>query len=147
MPQTLAQNVVHIVFSTKNRERSLSEELQPKAWAYLAGICHNYRIVVHAIGGTDDHIHLLVQIPPLLSLAKAIQTIKSNSSRWISEQKRGFSWQRGYGAFSVSASLLPTVVRYIRNQKTLHRKMSFETEFLAMLNKHGVSFDREFIFD
>ena len=115
-------------------------------WAYVAGICKNHEILVHAIGGMDDHIHLLIQVPPSLSLAKAVVTIKSNSSRWANEEGHKFAWQQGYAAFSVSASLVPTVVRYIQNQEAHHKKMSFDEELFALLKKHGVEFDPKFVF-
>jgi len=92
----------------------------------------------------EDHIHLLIQVPPTLALAKAVLAIKSNSSRWANEEGHRFAWQQGYGAFSVSASLIPVVVRYIQNQEAHHRKMAFDAEFLAMLKKHGVEFDAKF---
>jgi REP element-mobilizing transposase RayT len=134
------------VFSTKDRRKAISKEFQPRMWAYAAGICRKLGILVHAVGGMDDHIHLLIQVPPSLSLAKAILAIKSNSSRWASEQGHKFAWQQGYAAFSVSASLIPTVVRYILNQEAHHKKMSFDEELLALLKKHGVEFDPKFVF-
>jgi putative transposase len=146
MPHTYAQNVLHLVFSTKDRAKLIPKELQPRMWAYAAGICKNHEILVHAIGGMDDHIHLLIQIPPSLSLSNAVNAIKSNSSRWAGEQGHKFAWQQGYAAFSVSASLIPTVVQYIQNQESHHKKMSFDAEFLALLKKHGVEFDPKFVF-
>jgi REP element-mobilizing transposase RayT len=112
----------------------------------VAGICKNLDIFVHAIGGMEDHIHLLLQIPPTLALAKAVVGIKSNSSRWVNEEGIRFAWQQGYGAFSVSASVVPAVDRYVRNQQAHHRKMSFEQEFVALLKKHGMEFDSQFVF-
>lgn len=132
------------MFSTKDRRKLLSREFQSRLWAYIAGICLNQGMIVHAVGGTDDHIHILVQIPPTLSLAKAVGTIKSNSSRWAHEQHEKVAWQQGYAAFSVGASNIPAVVRYIQTQETHHRKMNFEAEFLALLKKHGVEFDPKF---
>jgi len=146
MSHSYAQNVVHVVFSTKGRRRAIPAELQSRLWAYTAGICKKYQISVHAIGGTDDHMHLLIQVPPGLALAKAILAIKSNSSRWANGAGHKFGWQEGYGAFSVSASLLPVVARYIKNQADHHRKMTFDSEFLSLLEKHGVQFDPKFVF-
>lgn len=137
MSHTYAQNLLHIVFSTKDRRKSISPELQPRLWSYVAGICHNLEILVHAIGGMEDHIHLLIQIPPSLPVAKAVLTIKSNSSRWANEEGHNFAWQQGYGAFSVSNSNAPAVIQYIRTQQAHHKKMGFEPEFLALLKKHG----------
>ena len=146
MSHTYAQNVIHVVFSTKNRSKSISREFQPRMWAYVAGICKRHGIFVHAVGGMDDHIHLLVQIPPSLSLAKAVLAIKSNSSRWANEQGNKFGWQQGYGAFSVSSSRVPAVVRYIQDQESHHRKMTFDAELVALLKKHGIEFDPNFLF-
>ena len=144
MPHTYAQNTVHIIFSTKDRRGFIPKEFQPGLWAYIAGICKNHAIFTQAIGGAADHIHLLIQLPQSLPLAKAVLTIKSNSSRWAHAQNHKFAWQEGYAAFSVSASLVPAVVRYIQNQEAHHKKMSFDAEFLALLKKHGVSFDPKF---
>jgi REP element-mobilizing transposase RayT len=113
-------------------------------WAYAAGICKKLDIFVHALGGTQDHIHLLIQVPATLALAKAILTIKSNTSRWANETGQKFEWQQGYAAFSVSASIVPAVARYIQNQKAHHRRMSFDQEFMALLKKHGVEYDPKF---
>ena len=146
MPHTYSQNVIHVVFSTKDRRKVISKEFQPRVWAYVAGVCHKLGILVHAVGGMDDHIHLLIQVPPSLSLAKTVLAIKSNSSRWANEQGHKFAWQQGYAAFSVSASLTPRVVRYIQNQEAHHKKMSFDEELLALLKKHGVEFDPKFVF-
>jgi putative transposase len=146
MPHTYAQNVIHIAFSTKYRRKSISKEFQPRMWAYAAGICKNHGIFVHAVGGMDDHIHLLIQVPPPLSLAKAVLAIKSNSSRWANEQGNKFAWQQGYAAFSVSSSRVAAVIRYIQTQEAHHRKMTFEEELVALLKKHGVEFDPNFVF-
>jgi putative transposase len=116
----------------------MPNEFRPRMWAYAAGICKKFDILVLAVGGMEDHIHLLVQIPPTLPVTKAVLAIKSNSSRWASDEGHKFAWQRGYGAFSVSSSIVPTVIRYIQNLETHHRRMSFNAEFLALLKKHGM---------
>ena len=146
MSHTYAQNVVHVVFSTKDRQKTISPEFQPRLWAYAAGVRQNPEILVHAIGGIEDHLHLLIQVPPSLSVAKAILTIKSNSSRWANEQSHKFAWQQGYGSFSVSSSHVPAVVQYIRNPREHHKKRGFEEEFVALLKKHGMTFDPKFVF-
>jgi len=145
MSHTYSQNVIHLVFSTKNRQKLLSTEFRPRLWAYAAGICKNLDIFVHAIGGMDDHIHLLIQIPPTLAVAKAALTIKANSSKWAHEQGHKFAWQQGYGAFSVSRSIVPTVIHYIQNQEAHHKKMNFDVEFLSLLKKHTIEFDPKFV--
>lgn len=129
MSPTYAQNVVRI--QHKERRNAIPEELQPRLWAYVAGICKHAGILVHAVGGTEDHLHLLVQIPPSLAVAKAVLMVKSNSSRWAKEVGHQFAWQEGYGAFSVSHSLLAAAIRYVQNQKAHHRKMGFAAELDA----------------
>jgi putative transposase len=108
MSHTYSQNVVHIVFSTKERRKSIPAEFRAKLWAYAAGICKRHGILVYAIGGMEDHVHLLMQVPPSLALAKAVAAIKANSARWANEGANKIEWQEGYGAFSVSASNVPT---------------------------------------
>lgn len=146
MPHTYSQNLVHIVFSTKERRKLISKDHQEHLWSYLGGICKHQTIFIHAIGGMDDHVHFLLQIPPSLPLAKAVLLLKSNSSRWMKEQGHKFAWQQGYGAFSVSASNAGSVIRYIRNQEQHHKKMSFDNEFLLLLKKHGIAFDPKYVF-
>jgi len=95
MSHTYAQNVVHVVFSRKERRKTIPGEMQARLWTYMAGICRKLEIRVHAIGGAENHVHLLLQIPATAVLAKTVLTIKANSSRWMNEQKRGFEWQEG----------------------------------------------------
>jgi putative transposase len=146
MAYSYARNHIHLVFSTKERRNTISKELQPRLWAYVAGICKNYDMTALAIGGTENHMHILLCLPPALALAKAVQLIKANSSKWISEQGIQFAWQEGYGAFSVSSSNLEGVTRYIRNQEAHHRKFNFEDEFRSLLKKHGAEYDPEYVF-
>jgi len=135
-----------VVFSTKERRKLIDPQMQPKLWAYLAGIGRNHGFLVLANGGIADHVHLLIQLPPALALAKAVLLMKSNSSRWMNEHGVRFAWQEGYGAFSVSSSNLAAVERYIQNQPAHHRKVTFEEEFLALLRKHRIEFDLKYVF-
>jgi putative transposase len=120
--------------------------MRPKLWSYMAGIARNHEFLVLANGGMADHVHLLIQLPPVLALAKAISVVKSNSARWMNEHGMDFNWQEGYGAFSVSASNLGTVERYIADQERHHRKKTYEQEFLGLLRKHRIPFDPEYVF-
>jgi len=146
MAHSYTQNILHVVFSTKDRARTITPEMQPRRWAYIGGICRKEDIPLRAIGGMEDHLHLLLQLPATYSLAKTILTIKANSSSWLRESSPRFAWQKGYGAFSVSSSLLPTVERYIHNQRAHHYKISFEDELCALLQKHGVAYDSKYVF-
>jgi REP element-mobilizing transposase RayT len=141
-----SRNHVHVIFSTKERRKTIPKELQPRLWAYLAGICKNYEMIALIVGGAQDHVHLLFHLPPKLALAKAVQLLKSNSSKWMSDQVQEFSWQEGYGAFSVSSSNIESVTRYIHNQEAHHRKIGFDEEFQAILAKHGIEYDPKYLF-
>ncbi|HZI56854.1 MAG TPA: IS200/IS605 family transposase [Verrucomicrobiae bacterium] len=115
MSHSYSQNHLHIVFSTKDRQKLIEPTMQPKLWSYMAGIGRNHGFLVLAHGGMEDHVHLLIQLPPVLALAKAISVVKSNSSGWMNDHGMKFNWQEGYGAFSVSASNLAVMERYIAN--------------------------------
>jgi putative transposase len=146
MSHAFSRNHIHVIFSTKDRRKTIPKDLQPRLWAYLAGICKNHEMVALIVGGTQDHVHLLFHLPPKLPLAKAVQLLKSNSSKWISDQIREFPWQEGYAAFSVSSSNIESVTRYIQNQETHHRKIGFDDEFQAILKKHGIEYDPKYLF-
>jgi putative transposase len=135
------KNHIHLVFSTKDRQPSISNDVQPELWSYMAGICRNQGMAAIAINGMADHAHVLFHLPPVMSLAKAVQLLKTNSSKWMNEHGRRFTWQEGYSAFSVSVSNTPVVAKYIRNQEQHHRKMTFEQEYRALLKKHGIDPD------
>ncbi|MGC2259276.1 MAG: IS200/IS605 family transposase [Candidatus Sulfotelmatobacter sp.] len=146
MSHTHAANFVHCVFSTKERRNLLPAESQERLYAYMIGIAGNLNFKILAAGGTSNHVHLLIALPPALTLAEVMQKLKANSSRWLGENGVQFEWQKGYGAFSVSPSLLSTVQAYIRNQAEHHKMRSFEEEFLVLLTKSGVAYDAERLF-
>jgi REP element-mobilizing transposase RayT len=130
---------VHFIFSTKDRRRLIPPELQPRLWSYLAGIAHRLDAKVLAIGGLDDHAHLLLGMPATITIAALVQKLKANSSRWMKDQtRRDFAWQEGYGAFSVSVSLVDATVTYIRNQAKHHRRRTFDQELREILTRHGL---------
>jgi putative transposase len=145
MAHSYSQIHIHLVFSTKDRRNLISKEMQPLLWAYLAGICKNYEMAATAIGGTENHVHILFHLSAKIALAKAVQLIKGNSSKWLGDQGIEFAWQEGYGAFSVSSSNIDEVAGYIRNQAAHHRKFSFEEEFRSLLKKHGLEYDPKYM--
>ncbi len=138
--------VIHCVFSTKLRRDSIPDDLREKLSMYLVGIGKNHDIQVLCAGGTTNHAHLLIVLPASIPLAKAIQVLKANSSRWLGEHGFEFAWQEGYAAFSVSASNVEAVRHYIEHQPEHHAKHSFEDEFVSLLRKSGVKYDPEFVF-
>jgi putative transposase len=120
--------------------------MRERLFAYLFGIAKNLGIEILALGGTANHVHLLMALPAKQSLSFAVRDLKANSSRWMSESCPKFSWQEGFGAFSVSSSQAPAVKMYIRNQVEHHRKRNFEEEFLLLLKKSGVDYDPRYVF-
>ncbi|MGA2905068.1 MAG: IS200/IS605 family transposase [Candidatus Korobacteraceae bacterium] len=140
MPSSYVSNHVHVVFSTKNRLKLIPEELQPKLWAYMAGIAQNHGMHAVAIGGIEDHVHVLINLGATLGMAKAVQVLKANSSRWMNEHPGvRFEWQEGYFASSVSRSQVPAVMRYIAGQKEHYDKMDSAREFDLLLERHGLA--------
>ena len=144
MSHTYASNLVHCVFSTAQRKNLIVEPERLRQ--YLSGIARQKSIPLVAIGGTANHLHLLIALPPALALSKVIQDLKGNSSKWLNELGRGFAWQQGYGAFGVSESRREATVAYLLGQEEHHRKWTFEQEFVTLLEKSGVPYDPKFVF-
>lgn len=150
MPQSFAAVYCHIVFSTKNREPRIKSAWSERLFQYIGGIVANRRGELIAAGGTADHVHLLVSLGREWSLADLLRDLKAGSSKWVHDQfpaERDFAWQTGYGAFSVSASNLDVVKRYIANQEKHHSSMSFQDELRELLRKHGIEWDERYIWD
>lgn len=150
MPQSLAQILVHVVFSTKNREPVLDDSIHVELHAYLGGIVKNLNGALLSAGSVADHIHLLISHPRTCSPADLIQEIKTGSSKWL--KTRGpryasFYWQNGYSIFSVSASHRLAVEAYIENQPEHHRKVSFQDEYRTLLQKYGIEYDERYVWD
>ena len=144
MAHTLSRNLVHCVFSTDGRLGLIADPERLRQ--YLCGIARTTNISILAVGGTKNHLHILLALPPAVPLAKAMQDLKGNSSKWLNETFGKFSWQRGYGAFSVSESKREQVMAYIAGQEEHHRKWTFEQEYLTLLKKSGIAFDPENVF-
>ena len=140
--------LMHCVWSTKEREPWLTPHLRERLWPYLGGIAKQNQMKALAIGGASDHVHVLLSLPSTLSIAKAMQLLKGNSSKWLREtfpKMQSFAWQEGYGAFSVGISSVDATVAYIRNQAEHHRTRSFRHEYAAMLKKHGFVFEESML--
>ncbi|HEY5611044.1 MAG TPA: IS200/IS605 family transposase [Thermoanaerobaculia bacterium] len=150
MSHTFTSLLTHAVWSTRSREPLLDPDLEARLYPYLGGIVRQLGGKSYCVNGSTDHIHILFEVPPKISVAECIGKIKGSSSKWIHEsmpERFDFAWQRGYGSFSVSKSNLPSVARYIERQKIHHAKVDFESEFLVLLRKHGVAFEERYVFD
>ncbi len=144
MSHTHASVLVHCVFSTKNRANVIPD--CESLWRYLAVLAKDNKITLLAAGGTKNHVHLLMGLPPVSPLAKVMKELKGSSSRWLHEHGCRFAWQEGYGAFSVNPAQRETVIHYIDTQAEHHRKWSFKQEFMALLKKSGAEYDARFVF-
>jgi REP element-mobilizing transposase RayT len=150
MPQSLAQILVHLVFSTKDREPVLEDSIRIELHAYLGGIVANHEGALLKAGSVTDHIHLLIAHPRTCAPAKLVQEIKTGSSKWLKtkgERYAPFHWQNGYGIFSVSASHRATVEHYLDRQAEHHRTVSFQDEYRQLLRKYGVEWDELYVWD
>ncbi len=150
MPSTHHGVLVHVVFSTKQRYKLLHARWRKELYAVMGGIARTHKCDLLVAGGIEDHVHLLLNVHPAFSIAQTVQLIKGNSSRWINSQRKiatRFAWQRGYGAFSVSASMRDAVKHYIENQESHHRVQTFAEEYIETLRRHRIEFDEQYVFD
>jgi len=150
VPQSFICMNSHLVFSTKARDPLIGPDWASRLYEYIGGTVRNKGSTLLAAGGMPGHVHLLLSLNKQASVADAVRDIKSNSSRWIHEtfaHLRGFAWQAGYGAFSVSYSSLEEVRRYIADQPDHHRVRTFQEEFLAFLKRHHIEYDERYIWD
>ena len=148
MANTYTSLHYHIVFSTKNRHPWIHTEFEQRIWEYLGGIARQNDMKAIQIGGIEDHVHVVLGAPPTLSVSKVAQLLKGGSSKWIHETfpaLAGFEWQDGYGAFSLSKSQLPEVIEYVANQREHHRVRTFQEEYRAFLERHGVEYDERYL--
>jgi len=148
MSGSYVQFYCHVIFSTKNREPLIHSDFQDELYCYITGIIKNQDSFVYTINGMPDHIHILCALPKIITLPKFIQTIKMNSTKWVHENYKNhahFSWQKGYGAFSVSASKKAQVIAYIDNQQKHHQNKSFQDELIEFLNAYDIEFDSKYI--
>lgn len=150
MPQSLAQLYTHLIFSTKNREPWLIPEVRSELSAYFGGILRQLQSPVIAVGMVGDHVHILFRQSKNISIAELVEEVKKSSSKWIKTRKpdfRRFYWQRGYAAFSVSASRLGAVEKYVRSQERHHRVLTFQDELRRFFKEYNVEYDERYVWD
>lgn len=150
MPQSLACLPIHLVFSTKNRQRLIRDTIRDSLHAYMATVIQNMGCRAILINSVEDHAHLLFELARTVSLSEVVKEVKSGSSKWIKTQGpevAGFAWQAGYGAFAVSESNVEAVRDYVAGQREHHRVRSFQEEYRVLLERHQVDFDERYVWD
>ena len=150
MPQSLVKNYVHLVFSTKYRQPFITKDIQQNLYAYMIGICRKLECYVQAIGGVEDHVHILCLHSKKIALIKLLEELKSHSSKWAKTQgeaHQNFYWQNGYGSFSVSPTAIDKVIQYIENQEEHHKNQTFKDEYRALLHKYKMDFDEQYVWE
>jgi len=150
MPQSLSSILIHLIFSTKNREPFLAPEIDTELYPYLASIFKALKSPALIINGTSDHLHTLFSLSRVVTIADLVEEVKTESSKWIKtkgREFRNFHWQSGYGAFSIGQSQMKSVERYIRSQKAHHRRISFQDEYRKFLKAYEVEYDERYVWD
>jgi REP element-mobilizing transposase RayT len=150
MGQSLVNNYIHLIFSTKNRANLILPEIEEELYKYIGGICSNLDCNPIQIGGTMNHIHLLCTLTKKITLIDFLEEVKSSSSKWIKSKGnkyRQFYWQNGYGSFTVSPDRVQLVKEYILKQKEHHSVKTFQEEYIAILKKFKSDYDENFIWD
>ncbi len=131
----------HIIFATKERSLLIDEQFEPRLHEYVGGTIRGLKGTSLQIGGADDHVHILVKLPPTIAVSDFLEKLKANTSKWSKSVRRGFGWQEGYAAFTVSESQVGRVRRYIQRQRQHHAKISFRDELVALFEAQGVKYD------
>jgi putative transposase len=147
MPQSLSLVLIHIVFSTMDRRPLIPNEILPEFHAYLATAARNNDCECYRVGGVADHVHFAVRLSRTTTIAKLVEQLKSNSSKWMKTKFPNFAWQNGYSTFSVGPTDLDALLHYIDTQEEHHKKYDFQHELLALLNKYGVEYDERYLWD
>lgn len=150
MGSTLTNLVYHVVFITQARERLIHQKLREELYLYMGGIVKGEGGVLLQIGSMTDHVHLVLKLKPIHNLSEMMQKIKGNSSKWINAETGlagRFRWQDGYGAFTVSESHIPVVVKYIKEQEKHHSDLSFKDAFVRILNRHQIEYNEQYPWD
>jgi REP element-mobilizing transposase RayT len=150
MARSLSFLLVHVVFSTKDRAPVLDEAVRPDLHAYLATLVRSSECECFRVGGVADHVHMAIRLNRQANIADLVAEIKSSSSKWLKGQSpklAKFSWQRGYGAFSVGPADLNALIRYIDTQEAHHAKQNFQDELRAFLKRYGIECDERYLWD
>ena len=148
MPDSYTNLLYHIVFSTKDRRPLITPEYELRLYDYLGGTIRKLGGISLELNGTKDHVHLLAKLRPNCALSDVLRDLKANAIGWMNlvfPSLRNFSWQRGYGAFTVSESHVEAIRRYIARQKEHHRKITFRDEFIQFLKANGIEYDERFL--
>jgi putative transposase len=148
MANTYTSLHYHIVFSTKDREPWITPDIEKQVWGYLAGVADRHGMMALKIGGLEDHLHLVLALPPTVPVSKAVHLLKGASSRWIRltlSELDAFRWQDGYGAFTVSKSALPATIRYVERQRENHESRTYQEELRALLKLHDIAYDERYL--
>jgi len=150
MSNTYSQIFLHIIFAVKGRQSLISKKYSEDIRKYITGIVTNLNCKMIAINNMSDHIHLLIGLNPNISVSDLLEKIKSNSSKWINENRflsGKFEWQKGYGVFSYSKSQIDNVIKYIENQENHHKKKTFREEYIEFLEKFGVEYNNKYLYE
>jgi len=151
MAQSLSSILIHLVFSTKNREPFITPAIETELHPYLGSIFRDLKSPSLAIDGTTDHVHILFALGRVIKIADLVEEVKTGSSKWIKTKGgefREFHWQKGYGAFSIGQSNVAAPKRYIRGQKQHHhRRMTFEDEYRRLLKRYEIEYDERYVWD
>ena len=150
MSHSYVSSLYHCVWSTEHRQRLITPQLQKRLWAYIGGIAKQNRMKALAIGGVDDHLHMLLSLPSTTTVSKAVQLIKGGSSKWVHDmfaEHHDFGWQEGYGAFSIGIAQVEHTIAYIDRQAEHHHRRSYQDEFIAILEKHHIEYDPRYLWD
>ena len=149
MASTLVKINIHLIFHVKSTGVKMREEDLDRIFAYIGGTIRSIEGAPIQIGGMSDYVHILASLPKTMSLADFVRTIKAHSSKWIktlNDSYQSFTWQEGYGAFSVSPTLLNKTIRYIQGQSEHHKKSTFIEEYKLFLEAYGIDYDERFAF-
>jgi putative transposase len=150
MPQSLAKIIVHLVYSTKNRERVLTEQIRDELHRYTGGILRELGSPALLINSVEDHVHIVFSLTRTRTISEIVEAVKIGTSKWLKTKGSEFSqfhWQSGYGVFSVSQSNLDDVLKYVANQPEHHRRKTFQEEYRELLKRYQIEYDEKYVWD